>query len=112
MNISFDGFNGKLLTFAVDSEIEPGTLVTIYENGKVNAAIDDDFIGVVINCDGRYAGVQVEGAVTVPYRGNSIAAGYSGLLADSNGRLTAGEARKDRIVLDADSEAKTVTFIL
>ncbi len=113
MNISFEGFGQKCLTFMTDEKLEPGTIVKMDDSGKVTASGDDDiFIGYVVNSDDEYAVVCISGVAVLPCSDDDIEPGYVGLSTDSTGKVCDGLNSKLRLVLAADTQAGTVTVIL
>jgi hypothetical protein len=112
MSVSFGGFHNETATFKVKAEAEKGTPVIISENGTVQAAGDGDvFCGIIDNCDGSYASVQIYGEATAKYSGTAPALGYTNLAASGVG-VKASETGREYLVLSVDSTAGTVTFLM
>ena len=113
MNISFDGMNQWVATFAA-AEAEEGQVVKMTDRATVGPCSDGEaFCGVVAVRRAEYAcAVQLSGVVTVPYTDTVPAAGYTKLSADASGGVKSNESGREYLVLDADESAKTVTFVL
>ncbi len=112
MNISFDGFDNKALTFMTEEMTEPGTIVTVSDSGTVVPAGTNDVpLGVVLGCDGSYACVGVRGVYKMPCD-SSVEAGFLCLETNSGGKLTCGTDGIMRFVLDVDETSGTATVLL
>ena len=105
MNVSFNGFNEKIVTFEADSTIEgAGVLVTITEEGKAKKAQEGDAIcGYAVNLRGELCGVQIEGYVAVPQDG-TVMCGMRKLAIDAQGKVTAGDIGREVLVAFADKD--------
>ena len=111
MSVSFGGFNSNTATFKTTEEIAAGTPVKITESATVApCAQGDDFVGFVIDCDGKYASVQLSGTVTVPYTSSAPECGFTELAA-AEGGVASGSGR-EYLVLAVDENAATVTFLM
>lgn len=100
MSVSFGGFNANTATFKVGSAIAAGTPVEMDGSGKVKAS------------DDAYASVQLSGAVTVKCSGTAPSAGYAKLVSDGKGVKADTTNGRECLVLEVDSTAGTVTFLL
>ena len=105
-------------TFACD-DLAEGELVKVSANGTVAAcAAGDDFCGMVLSVGrgGDACAVALGGMVTagytVPAEGAAPALGWSGLSADGEGGVQADADGSTYLVVDVDTTAKTVTFVL
>lgn len=115
MKVSFEGFDEKVLSFVSDSTTKPakGKTVKMAGNGKVSGcSAGDDFIGAAIAADDNFAAVQVGGYIKLPYTGTAPTVGYGILVADSAGGVKGAESGKSYLIIDVDTTAKTVGFIL
>lgn len=115
MKTSFKGFNEKVLTFECDTEITAGTPAKLSDNGKVAAAsAGDRFIGIVLDCRGGFATVQVGGFVTVGYTGTTApTVNYAKLVADGAGKVKVDATNGgEKLVICVDTTDKTVGFIM
>jgi hypothetical protein len=111
MSVSFGGFNMNTATFKTTEEITAGTPVKMTESATVAPCADgEEFIGFAVNCDGKYASVQLSGAVTVPYTSTAPEVGYTDLAA-AEGGVKSGAGR-EYLVLAVDENAATVTFLM
>lgn len=101
MNVSFNGYDEKVITFACDDTVEMGSLVKLSGNGTVTACSDGDvFIGVVCSVRGGYCGVQTGGYTQVPVSG-SVSVGFQKLSAAGAGKAKGNAAAgREFFVLD------------
>ena len=98
MDINFNGFNEKVLTFLADDLVTEGCLVTMSESGTVTKASDNDsFIGVCMNVRDGYAAVQVEGYVEADLTGE-VSVGDAILTATTSGVQAAEEGKSYRVI--------------
>ena len=115
MKVSYEGIGRLCATFA-GSGLAEGEPVSVSANGTVAACAEDgEVMGVVAAVSrGKDAcSVQVEGFVTLPYSGTAPAVGYRSLAADGDGGVkTAQSSARSRLVVDVDTAAGTVTFLL
>ena len=87
MKLSYEGIGQWAATFACD-DLAEGELVKVSANGTVAAGY------------------------TVPAEGAAPALGWSGLSADGEGGVQADADGSTYLVVDVDTTAKTVTFVL
>lgn len=118
MKLSYEGIGQWAATFACD-DLAEGELVKVSANGTVAAcAAADDFCGMVLSVGrgGDACAVALGGMVTagytVPAEGAAPALGWSGLSADGEGGVQADADGSTYLVVDVDTTAKTVTFVL
>lgn len=113
MNISFDGMNQWMATFAAAGMAE-GQVVKMTGSGAVDKCADGDvFCGVTAVAEDSFCGVQLGGVVTVPYTGGAPAVGYALLAANGSGGVkSVSTGGRSYLVLSVDTAAKTVTFVL
>ncbi len=113
MNISFNGYEDKVLTFATSSATV-GAPVSLSANKTVsNAASGADIIGVAVSAKNGIAGVKMEGYIELPYTSTAPTVGFCGLVADgSNGVKVSTTSAKKYKVLSVDTTNSTVGFIL
>lgn len=112
MTVSFGGFDKKTVTFKATGAMQKGTPVIISENGTVSfAGTDNPFCGIVDDYDGKYAAVQLYGAVTSKYTDTAPALGYTKLVTSGVG-VKCDEAGREYLVLEVDETAGTVTFLM
>ena len=115
MKSSFEGIGQWAATFSCGSDVAEGQVVKISENGKVAAcSADEAFAGVVmaVGRDGAACSVALGGIVAATYSGSDPALGWTGLAADGTGGVKASEAGREYLVMEVDSTAKTVAFVL
>ena len=115
----YDGIGRWAATFACSGEVEEGEVVKVSGSGTVSAcAAGERFGGVVlaVGRDGAACSVALGGLVTAGYTGSAApAVGWTTLTADGSGGVkTAGssDASGAVLVVDADTAAQTVTFVL
>lgn len=113
MNISFDGMNQWMATFATSDAVE-GQVVKMTAGATVGACADgDSFCGVTAAKRAEDAcAVQLTGVVTAPYTGTAPTVGYAKLLANGTGGVKTSSTGREYLVLDIDTSASTVTFVL
>lgn len=113
MNISLKGFDSSAATFEISGEIAIGAPVKISANNTVSAcAAGDDFIGAALTVRDSLAGVQLTGAVTLPFSGTAPALGYTAIAADGAGGVKALTSGRKMLVVAVDSAAGTADIIL
>lgn len=112
MSVSFNGFNENVATFEAASGVAAGKPVMVSANNKVQAVTSGAFCGICTNVREGYAGVQLKGFVTVPYSG-SVSVGYQKLAAASGGKVAVDTTNgKEYLVVEVNSTAGTVGFML
>ena len=112
MSVSFGGFNENTATFKVTEEIEKGSTVKMSESNTVAACSGGEaFCGIVTECSGGYASVQLSGAVRMEYNGTAPAVGYTKLAGDGV-CVTASDSGREYLVIAVDEAAMTVTFLM
>ena len=119
---SFEGIGQWAATFACaeaeeeEEKVTEGAVVKMAANGTVDLCADGDaFCGAVlaVSRDGQACTVALGGMVTVPYTGTTAPAlGWSGLSADGSGGVKAASGGRAHLVVDVDTDGKTVTFVL
>ena len=62
--------------------------------------------------EGEYAGVRMHGFVTAAYTGTAPAVGRAILVANGTGGVKTADSGEKYIVVDKDTAAKTVTFLM
>ena len=111
MNVSFNGYDEKVLTFACTDKLEKGTPVKLSGNGTVAACADDDvFIRVVLSVRDGFAAVQTGGYVQLVPSG-SVAIGYQKISAATDGKVKA-DTDNGREYLVLHTAADNVGIIL
>ena len=115
MKLSFEGIGQWAATFACDGAAE-GELVKLTANGTVGAcSAGDPFCGQVLSVarTGDACTVALGGMVTAGYSGSAVPAiGWCALSSDGDGGVKADSAGRAYLVVDVDTAAKTVTFVL
>ena len=109
MKLSYEGIGQWAATFACD-DLAEGELVKVSANGTVAAMV------LSVGRGGDACAVALGGMVTagytVPAEGAAPALGWSGLSADGEGGVQADADGSTYLVVDVDTTAKTVTFVL
>lgn len=109
MDIRFSGYGENILTFECTDNVMPSNLVKMIASGKVtNASENDDFIGMCIGTNGRYAAIQLDGYIET-FKTGTVNVGYNKLVKASKGVKTA-ENGIDRLVIYSDDTK--IGFIL
>ena len=128
MKLSYEGIGQWAATFACGDAAE-GEIVKISGNGAVSACTaGDDFCGMVLSVgrDGEACAVALGGIrpkmpmrldrpmyrATVPSQGAAPALGWTALSADGSGGVQADADGRSFLVVDVDTSAETVTFVL
>ena len=118
MNFSYEGIGQWAATFACDGLAE-GEMVKISANGTVSGcAAGDDFCGMVLSAGRDEAactvalGGMITAGYTVPGQGAAPAVGWTALSADGSGGVQADAGGRSFLVVDVDTAAETVTFVL
>ncbi len=113
MSVSFNGFNEKISTFICHGTVDKNEPVVMYGNKTVSAAESGDvFIGIAVNSDGAHTTVQLEGHVKLPYSSTAPTVGFCTLAADGNGGVCVSDTGRKCLVLNVNSTASTVEFLL
>lgn len=112
MKVSFDGIGDSLITFMNDG-VKKGEVCKVSASGTVApCAAGNDMDGMVIFAEGEYAGVRMHGFVTAAYTGTAPAVGRAILVANGTGGVKTADSGEKYIVVDKDTAAKTVTFLM
>lgn len=114
MSISFGGIGELSVTFMADATVKKGCPVKMTANDTVKVCADGDrMIGVAVEAsDDGYATIQLCGYVTLSYTGTAPSVGYTKLAANGNGGMKSDSTGGEYLVLDVDTSAKTVGFII
>lgn len=114
MSISFGGIGEMCVTFMADESVVKGCPVKITANDTVAVCADGDrMVGIAVEAaDDGYATVQLFGYVTMGYTGTAPSVGYTHLAANGNGGVKSASSGGEYLVLDVDTSAKTVGFII
>ena len=115
MKNSFEGIGQWAATFACAKDVAQGQMVKISSNGTVTACADDEkFAGqtAAVGRDGAACSVMLGGMVTAAYTGTAPALGWSGLSANGSGGVQADGSGWAYLVVDVDTAAMAVTFVL
>lgn len=112
MNVSFNGFNEKALTFICEEKITKGYPVKITDNSTV-AKCDEDqsFIGICLDCDEENATVQMSGYVKMKYTDSAPQRGKNALVCAADGCVKEGDGGTPCTVLAVNSTDSTVEFL-
>ena len=118
MKLSYEGIGQWAATFACSGAVE-GEMVKISGSGAVSAcAAGDDPCGMVLAV-GRAGdactvalGGMVTAGYTVPDEGAAPALGWTAMSADGEGGMQADAGGRIFLVVDVDTTAETVTFML
>ncbi|MDO4815167.1 MAG: hypothetical protein Q4A83_00995 [Bacillota bacterium] len=112
MKVSFEGIGEQVVSFAANGEVK-GAFVKMSSNGTVAAcSAAENFMGYCINAEDGFADVQTHGYITCPYTGTAPHVGYNQLTADANGKVKTAQTGREYLVLDVDTTANTLGFIM
>ena len=112
MNISLNGFNESMITFACGEEIPAKTPVKITDNNTVSPCGNSEApIGFAVNSKCGYTGVMMNGYFNTSYSG-TMSYGYQKIAADANGGVKKDDNGIMVIVTEIDTANKTVGFIM
>lgn len=114
MNISFEGINESIVTFAAKDAIEPGNLVSVCENNTVQKSVEDaNFIGVCTSCKNSLAAVQISGFTTIKVKSlEDTTFGLQYFVADDDATLKLTDVEnKDAVPLKVVAIDKTNSTI-
>ena len=116
MKVSFEGIGAYAATFynSASAPAKAGQPVKMGESGTVAAcSAGDSYLGVAVTADGDFAGVQLQGFVTLPYTGTAPTPGLVTLGADGSGGVkTVSTGGRGCWVIQVDTAASTVGFLL
>ncbi len=113
MKVSFEGVGEQVLSFMKASGVESGSVVKLGSNATVAVcAAGDKFAGVCIKADDSFADVKCAGYVELSYTGTAPALGYTKLAAAGSGKVKAADTGREYLVINVDSSAATVGFIM
>lgn len=113
MSISLQGYDTNYLTFQTDETLAPGTLLGMTNSYKVGAATDGvSPIGVAVAQRDDQVVVQMSGLFTFPYTADPPALGRYWLTTNPKGGVKVDEMGREVTVVDLNTMAKTVTFLL
>ena len=86
MKISIKGYGENTATFGTSGIVSASHVVKMADNLTVSeCSAGDKFIGTAVCVKNEYAGIQLDGYVTVNYSGTAPTVGYCTLVADGNG---------------------------
>ena len=112
MNVSFNGFNEKALTFMCKEELTKLYPVKISDNKTVALCGEDEaFAGICIDSDSENASVQVSGYVKMKYSDTAPALGRNALVCAADGTVKENAGGTPCIVLAIDSTESAVEFL-
>lgn len=116
MKVSYEGIGALYATFSCAALAE-GAPVRISAAGTVAACSKGNEVAGVVTAVSRgkdACSVQLRGFVTLPYSGTTAPSlGYNALEADGTGGVKVGESSvRERLVVEVDSTAGKVTFLL
>ncbi len=114
MRVGFKGFKEQVLTFLAASNITAGYPVTVADTGLIsNSAADDEFAGIATQGGEKFAPVMISGYTKLSYSAGTPKCGWQYLTADGNGGVKiAASGKKARLVVEIDTDNKTIGVIL
>lgn len=112
MSISYDSI-GQVCVTCYNSGVQVNQPCKISTNFSIAACQDtDDIAGVVVAARSNLATVAIRGFVTLPYTGTAPTVGYCPIAATGTGKVKMLEGAHEYVVLNVDTNKKTVTFCL
>lgn len=116
MMVSYEGIGRLCATFSCE-DLAVGTPVRVSDAGTVTACSKGNEVAGVVAAVSRgrdACSVQLRGFVTLPYSGTTPpSVGYNALAADGDGGVKLADSSvRQRLVVEVDSTASTVTFLL
>ena len=115
MKSTYEGIGQWAATFSCGSGVAEGEVVKISGNGAVAVcSAGEGFAGVVIAVghDDAACSVALGGIAAVTYTETAPTLGWNTFVADGAGGVKTSETGRDYLVVDVDSTAKTVAFVL
>lgn len=114
MKISFEGYGESAVTFKNSSATPAaaGKAAAMTGNGEVGLCTGGKPAGVAISADGDYAVIQTGGFVTCAYSGTAPTVGWCNIAGADGGTVAADSTGLPCLVVEVDTTAKTVGFIL
>lgn len=112
MNVSFNGFNEKALTFICEEEISKGYPVKVTDNSAVAKCGEDEaFIGICLDSDKENATVQMSGYAKMKYTDGAPQLGRNALVCAADGSVKENAAGTPCTVLAVNSTDSTIEFL-
>ncbi len=116
MNVSFNGYDEKVITFETEESLSNGDLVKVSGDGKVTKCQKGDLpCGVAIAVRGDLVSVQLKGYFELAYSTDesvSLSYGYSNVVADDSNGVKAGSTGVQVMVVMLDTTNSKVGFII
>lgn len=113
MKVSFEGIGEQVISFKKGNGTEKGLFVKMGANATASAcSAGDDFMGLCIHADGAFCEVMTHGYMECAYSGSAPAVGYSVLVADAGGKVKTAASGRSYLVINVDTTAKTVGFMM
>lgn len=116
MSVSFGGIGEVVVTFEAAEGTTAGQPVKMTDSGKVMAcASGDRMCGVALfAAEDGHAAVQLRGYVKLGYTGTAPTVGYGYLKAAADGKVAAATSTTggEYLIIDTDTDAKTVGFYI
>ena len=112
MKLSYEGIGAWSATFTGET-VQEGQIVKMSGSGAVAPCENGDtFCGVALTVRGGVCAVQLGGMAEVKYSGGAPAVGYTALIADGQGGVTAGAGGRTCLVAAVDESAQICTISL
>ncbi len=115
MKISFEGYKESAVTFKNNSTAPAaaGKAAGMTGSGEVGLCTGGKPAGIAISADDDYAVIQTGGFVTCTYSGDTApSVGWCGIVGADGGTVAVDSAGLHCLVVEVDTTAKTVGFIL
>jgi len=112
MSISYDSI-GQVCITCLSNGVQVNQPIKLISNNSVSPCVDGDAIeGVVAATHANLSTVAVKGFVTLTYVGATPTLGYCPLAAAGNGKVKKQDGARDYLVVDVETNKKTVTFCM
>lgn len=113
MNNYFSGFDTKEITLFATEDVTVGAAVGLRDAITVNVpAADKSFCGVCTAVRNGHASVVLTGHAVATYSGTAPEIGYCKLAGDGKGGVKVSESGREYLVVDVDTNDKTVDIIM
>ena len=114
MRVGFKGFKEQVLTFLAAEPVTAGCPVTVADSGLIsNSKADEEFAGIATQGGDKFAPVMISGYTKLSYTAGTPKCGWQYLTADGSGGVKiAASGKQARLVVEIDTDQKTIGVIL
>lgn len=113
MKVSFEGIGEQVVSFTSTGTVK-GNFVKMSGNGQVAAcSAADNFMGYCIEAENGFADVMTHGYISCEYTGTTApTVGFGQLTADAGGKVKPANTGREYLIVNVNTTAKTVGFIM